>query len=137
MHDAIPGNDRLVIDLYVPAKHRTIREDHAVAETAVVTDVSRAHDVVVATDLGRRARLGAAVDLRELADDVAIADAQVALRARKGEVLRQMTNDRAHVDDVVGADLRPPGQRRVCQHARARADPHRAVDDDIWTDVRL
>ena len=55
--------------------------------------------------------------------------------ARVRYVLRNVADDRAHMDFIVLADLRPAGQDGMGQNPRSAADPDGAVDHDIGTNV--
>ena len=90
-----------------------------VADDAVVRDVHVGHDPVVVADARRAAAFaGAAVQRDELADQVAIADDQLALFAAEFLVLRDRA-DRGELEDAVVA-----------------ADARRAFDDDVRADRR-
>ena len=96
---------------------------------AVVRHVRVGHEQVVIADPGQAAAArGAAMNGRELADDVAVADHQPGLLAAELQVLRNQA-DRRHREDLVGvADLGP-----AVDHRR-RADPAVAADADLLAD---
>ena len=136
VHDAVAGDERLVVDHHVPTEDRAGRHDHPATEPAIVPDVHLRHEVVVVADLRPRLGLRAAVHLGMLTKDVAVADPEAGRRTGVGEVLRLVADHRPGMNDVVGAELRASREIRAGKYAGACSDADRAVDHDVRTDVR-
>jgi hypothetical protein len=85
-------------------------------------------------DEGGRARLVGPVHGHELADAVAVADPEVRLAAREGQVLGLAAQDRALVHHVALAQRGEPLDHRVRAHLRAPADAYAALHDRVGPD---
>ena len=120
---------RVVLDDHVAGERGAVAEDRLVADMAVVRHVRVGHEQVVIADARQPAAAGrAAMNRRELADDVAVADHQARPLAAELEILRNQP-DRGHREDLVGvADLGP-----AVDHRR-RADAAVAADRDVGAD---
>jgi len=124
-HTADPGElvdggttaeDNIVLNIGVPCDHDVIGQDDPVADDGVVRDVGHGHEKAVITDGGLRPFTGPTVQGDPLAEDVAIADLEVAGAAGPGNVLGRepehgpgehlviLSEAGAGCDDGVGTD---------------------------------
>ena len=136
MNDRAARNKRAVVDAHVTRQQYAIDDDHIVADHAVVPDVRRGHQVALVANDRRALRLRAAMHGAILAKDIAVADLQIAAApAVELQVLRLMTEDRAHVNLILAPDLRVSGEIGVRQNPRPRANLHMFLDDHMRPDL--
>jgi hypothetical protein len=135
VHDAIAGDERLIVDVHVPRQHRATGDENAIAQLAIVRDVRTGEHVIVITDGRRLLERGGAMQLRMFANDVAVADREAGRRVGVAEILRRVTDHGTHVNDVVAADRGASGEHGMGQHARAGAHHYRSIDDHVRTDL--
>jgi hypothetical protein len=122
VHRRQPGHDHLVLDGHVPGELRSVDQDHAVADVAIVREVHVRHDEA---RLAHRRAIGlgrAAVDVRVLADRRVVADLDPGLLALELEVLRVAAEDRADADLHAAAEPHVALERRACGDHGAVAD---------------
>ena len=100
----------------VSRQQGAIADDHVVADYAVVPDVCRGHEVTFIADDRGALRFCAAMHRAVLAEDVPVADLQIAPAGPvELQVLRLMPDHRAHVDFVIASDFRVAGKVGVGQ----------------------
>ena len=125
VHRGQPAHDHVIADLDVAAERRDVRHHAVITDHAVVRHVRVRHEQVVAAD-ARHALVvrRAAVDGRELAEHVAVADLEPRRLALVLLVLRRIA-DRAELEDAVAdADARRPGgDQRVFKEWWIEATP--------------
>ncbi len=129
VHAGETRQDHVVADHHVAGQRRIVREHRVIADDAVVRHVHVGHDPVVVADPRRAAAfVRAAVQSDELADQVAIADDQLAALAAELLVLRNRA-DRGELEDAVVA----PDPRRALDHD-VRSDRSAVADFDVGAD---
>jgi len=137
MHDAVAGDKSPIFHLHIAGQQSPTGNDRVITDLAVMRHMGVVHEEIVVADNGGAAFGGTAVDLTVFANDIAVADLEETLPAFVGDVLRDVPNDRAHVDFVVFADVTITGEHGMGQDAGAATDPYRAVNHDVGADISL
>ena len=136
--DGVGGQDGAALDLTVPAHRGAVDQDDVVGDDGVVPGVRVGHPVRAVAHDGRVALARGAGYRHRLAEDVAVADPEEALRVgRELQVLRLSPQHGAGVHEVALADRRVAPDRRVGPQDRARADPHVRLDDAERADLHV
>src|SRR5208282_295481 len=130
------GADRgVVLDDDVPGKLRSVDQDDAIADDAVVADVRVGHDQAVAADAGHASTLDrAAMHRAEFAKLVCIAHFELDALAGVGQVLRVAADDRKGMEVVVAAERRWTFHDRVRFEDAAIAQLDLVADDGAGPD---
>ena len=118
----------VVADLDVSGQRAVVREDHLVANDAVVRDVGVSEEVAAAADDCFRAGQGAAVDRAEFAESVPVADFEKSRLAVVFEVLRFLSDRRVSKKEIAASDFGRAHHRDVVLEFGVFAD------DDVWPD---
>ncbi len=135
MHHTVARDKSPIFHLYIAGQQSPAGYDRMIADLAVMRHVRMMHEEIVVADDSGAAFDGAAVDLTVFTDDVAVADLEKTLLTFVGEVLRDMPDDRAHVDFVVLADFASASEHSGGQDSGAATDLDRAVDHDIGANI--
>ena len=129
------ADEGVVSDMDVPGEQRAVREDVAIAQNDVVREVRAGHDEIPVADAGDGAVFAATMDGDVLADGVVFAEHDAAVRGGvKTEILRLPADDGGASDHRASADGHFSDDLRMREHAHARAEHRRAVDDGIGAD---
>jgi hypothetical protein len=108
-----------------------------VAHDAVVADVRGRHEVAVVADYRPAVGLHRALDLAELAEDVAAPDPRCPPRPPPSLDLRVETERRAEPHHVVLAELQGPHEAGVRADPRPRADRDAVADHGVGPDLHV
>ena len=135
MHADLALANRVIFDHAVASQPGGRRQDHVVADDAVVRDVRVSHYQRVTADFCQHsAAFGAAVDRCELANHVVVADFDDRRFALEFQILRfradrgELPDAIALADGGVALDHRARADRRARANLNARSD-HRARTD--------
>src|ERR1700761_7211022 len=137
MHCGQPADENKIADFAVTAKRRRGREDHVVANLAIVTDMAAIHEITAVTDTGDAASgHGPGVHGNRFPDGAALTDLKPGQFAAIAQGLRRCAqggegiNRGAVADSTLRSDVDMPDQLAV------RADNDVASDDTIRPDRR-
>ncbi|MEY9148080.1 hypothetical protein ABIF00_006064 [Bradyrhizobium elkanii] len=125
-----------VADLAVAAERRRRREDHAIADHAVMADMAVVHEEAAIADAGEPAALDRAdVHRHALADGAGFADFEAGRLAAIAEILRRPAERRERRDDAAGADPGMPADRDMRDQLAVLAKHDIGADDAVRTDL--
>lgn len=132
MHGGERGEHRVSADFCMAADHGVIRQHNVIGDIAVMSNMSIRHDEAMRADARRARFTGAAMNRHELANDVVIANEQMAGidSAVERSILRVVAENRAAVNVIVAAD------RRVLVHDRVRTQNGVIADAATGSDER-
>ena len=120
-----------IVNCHMTGKRCTVRENHLVADPAVMCNVRIGHYPVVVTDTGNAFILrGPPVDGNEFADNITVSQLQPGRLPRIFPVLRSIADRGKLVNPVIPADT-----GRAIDY-RVGADPGTGIDDHIRADDR-
>ena len=126
----------IVVHMHVPAEQRSVGHDDAVADTAVVSDMTARHDVAMAAERRNAVfLLGATIDRHTFADQVVIADHHLRIAAAIADVLRIAPDDSHRKNAVMLADRDTSHDGDVVQQASSAADAGLGADDAQRADL--
>lgn len=91
----------------VTAKHRAIRENHVVADNAIVRDMGTDHKQAIVADLRIAASVHRAVNCRVLANHIAYANDHTTQLLGRIRMLRQAAEDCPFADGCISSELGP------------------------------
>ena len=123
VHGHAPGERGMGMDADMPPQERAVGDDHAVADLAVVRDMTAGHEEVAAPHDGHAVfLLRGPVDRHPFADDVVVANLHARVAAAVADILRIGTDDGIGKDPVAGPDPHAPHHRDMILEDRAGAD---------------
>ena len=128
------ADDRAVVDGDVPGHLDGVRDDHVVADHAVVRDVDIGHQEAARADRRLAGRRAAPIDRGILTNDRAVADLHPRLFAFVLEVLWIVADDRAVADLHAVTHARIALEDGMRRDAAALADRHARADHAIRPD---
>jgi hypothetical protein len=133
--NAAPTKKDAVADVNMSAQESVVRDDHAISDPDIVSEVSASHQKAVVSDGGLRVRNTPSVNGDVLTKFVSAADPNPTDYTRlEGEVLRVATDDRSITDQVVGAHLNGARNDSVGLNDTTIANSGRTLDHCIGSD---
>jgi len=132
---AIAGDKRSIFDLHIASQQSSTRYDGLMPDLAVMRHVGVVHEKIVIANDRSAAFGGSTMDLAVLTDDIAMADLEETLPAFISDVLRDVADDRAHVDLIVLTDFCATSEHGMGQNSGAATDLHGTINHDVGTDV--
>lgn len=132
---AVARKDHVVLKSAMAADEGPVREDAAIANDAIVSDMAVHHEEIVITDDSFHGVGGAAMNGHLFAEDVAIADFDAGRLVVIFEMLRPFAQDSAGIDEVASAEGHGPEEIRAGADDAIIADGHGAIDDGEGADL--
>jgi hypothetical protein len=126
---AVARNENIVLHDDVAAQQGSIGDNDAIAQMAIVPDVTIGHEEIVGADRGFSLRRCRSVHGDMLAKHILVADGQLGGRTRIFQVLRSVSDHRARMENVAPPDARGAGEMGMRAHAILRPEFDAAVDD--------
>lgn len=123
------------VDVGVTAEHRSLPENHAVANDAVVANVRASHHQAVAAESGNAFFLfGTAVDGAIFPDYVAVTENDLRGAAFVGNILGLTADHCSRVNQIFAAHGHVTENRDIVHQAGSGTDPNIRTNDAKWTD---
>ncbi len=129
MENAAASKKRAVFHRHVTAEKTVVRDDHLVAEGAIMPEMRAGHEEIVVADAGRGTRGRAPMNGHMLANDIAVADFdRAASPGLETEILRRATDERTVSNLVIRPQANHAFDHGVRLDDSARSDFHFTAD---------
>jgi hypothetical protein len=136
MDNAIAGNKRPILDHHVTGQQRTVGQNNAIADPAVVSDMGMRHDKVIVADQRRGALFGSTVNGRVFPNQIVFSDADSALNFFfEAPILRYMSDNSPHMNFCVLADFSGTGDVGMGINFDPFGKSDAIIHDRIGTDL--